>query len=147
MQPPPILCLDHAAVGVRDLSRSVLWYQNVLGFVQVLAHDPNFTGEIAMMGFPGNAMLALLRLPADEGPLAGSRSQRGHFALRTTPVGFSAWRERLPQLLQAHRIHEGQSLWIQEDDYGRQQSLFFFDPDENEIEVTTWTVPLGPQET
>eukprot|EP00933_Yihiella_yeosuensis_P043383 TRINITY_DN3815_c0_g2_i1.p1 TRINITY_DN3815_c0_g2~~TRINITY_DN3815_c0_g2_i1.p1 ORF type:complete len:199 (-),score=22.80 TRINITY_DN3815_c0_g2_i1:154-711(-) len=136
--PPEILGLDHAAIGVKDLQKSLLWYKSVLGMDHVLADDPMFNGDIAMAGVSGIPLLALLKLPEDEEVLQGSREQRAHFALRTSPEAFALWREQLPELLRAHRIHEKQSLSIQEDDYGRQRSLFFQDPDTNEIEVTAW---------
>eukprot|EP00930_Biecheleria_cincta_P001466 TRINITY_DN102603_c0_g1_i1.p2 TRINITY_DN102603_c0_g1~~TRINITY_DN102603_c0_g1_i1.p2 ORF type:complete len:174 (-),score=24.10 TRINITY_DN102603_c0_g1_i1:398-919(-) len=142
-QSPPkhgIVGLDHAAVGVRNLSRSLSWYKSVLGMDHVLAENPNFNGDIAMAGVNGNPLLALLLLPEGEEPLLGSRSQRGHFALRTDPATFLQWCQRLPELLKEHRLHENQSLWIQEDDYGIQKSIFFEDPDGNEIEITAWFV-------
>uniref|UniRef100_A0A7S2BL61 VOC domain-containing protein n=1 Tax=Alexandrium andersonii TaxID=327968 RepID=A0A7S2BL61_9DINO len=139
--PPQLLGLDHAAIGVRDLSRSLRWYGGVLGMDHVLADDPAFNGDIAMAGVRGAPLLALLRLPENEAPLKGSREQRGHFALRVGNADFERLRETLPALLQAYRAHDGQSLWIEEQDYGRQLSLFFQDPDSNEIEVTTWLRP------
>eukprot|EP00931_Biecheleriopsis_adriatica_P081625 TRINITY_DN54986_c0_g1_i1.p1 TRINITY_DN54986_c0_g1~~TRINITY_DN54986_c0_g1_i1.p1 ORF type:complete len:161 (-),score=29.54 TRINITY_DN54986_c0_g1_i1:16-498(-) len=139
--PPALLGLDHAAVGVKDLTRSLTWYSKVLGMEHVLADDPMFNGDIAMAGIRGIPLIALLRLPADEQPLQGSREQRAHFALRTAPADFQSWRERLPDLLRSHRAHEKQSLWLEEQDYGRQRSLFFKDPDDNEIEVTAWFRP------
>ncbi|CAK9105053.1 Probable methionine-R-sulfoxide reductase B [Durusdinium trenchii] len=132
---PHILGLDHAAVGVKDLERSMRWYKAVLGLQHLFADDPMFNGPIAMLGREDQPLLALLRLPEHEHPLRGSREQRGHFALRTRAADFDAWRRQLPELLQLHRAHEDQSLWLEEQDYGRQRSLFFQDPDTNEIEV------------
>ena len=137
--PPPILLgLDHAAVGVKDLTRSLKWYNGVLGMRHLFVDDPMFNGPIAMLGVNDVPLLALLRLPEGEQPLRGSREQRGHFALRTEPDDFEIWRQSLPHLLKLHRAYEQQSLWLEEQDYGRQRSLFFEDPDTNEIEVAAW---------
>ncbi|CAJ1383930.1 unnamed protein product [Effrenium voratum] len=133
-----ILGLDHAAVGVKDLQRSLTWYRGVLGLKHMFADDPMFNDGIAMMGVNHIPLLALLRLPSSEEPLQGSREQRGHFALRTKPEDFSVWRATLPDLLRRHKAHAGQSLWLEEQDYGQQRSLFFQDPDTNEIEVAAW---------
>jgi hypothetical protein len=43
-------------------------------------------------------------------------------------------------LLETHRVHEAQSLAVEEADYGLQRSLFFSDPDNNILELTTWDV-------
>merc|ERR1719464_2061880 len=89
----------------------------------------------------GAAFIALLRLPEGEAPLVGSRSQKGHVAFRVSNKEFQALRERLPTLLKEHQVYADQSVDIIEEDYGVQQSLFFFDPDGNELEVTTWDAP------
>lgn len=141
LAPPRLLGLDHAAVGVRDLVQSLKWYHGVLGMEHVLADDPMFNGDIAMAGVRGAPLVALLRLPENESPLAGSREQRGHFALRISNEDFTKLRGQLPTMLRTHRAHDRQSLWIEEQDYGRQLSLFFEDPDGNEVEVTTWLRP------
>ncbi|CAL1146562.1 unnamed protein product [Cladocopium goreaui] len=150
---PCLLGLDHAAIGVfgrnitipesqgprvKDLKRSLAWYHGVLGLRHMFVDDPMFNGPIAMVGVNDIPLLALLRLPDNEQPLVGSREQRGHFALRTKPEDFETWRESLPDLLRLHRAHDLQSLWLEEQDYGRQRSLFFQDPDTNEIEVAAW---------
>eukprot|EP00928_Gymnodinium_smaydae_P044516 TRINITY_DN29691_c0_g1_i1.p1 TRINITY_DN29691_c0_g1~~TRINITY_DN29691_c0_g1_i1.p1 ORF type:complete len:192 (+),score=38.67 TRINITY_DN29691_c0_g1_i1:46-621(+) len=135
---PPMLCLDHAALGVRDLGRSVAWYGAVLGMRPFRADDPQFSGDIAMVK-SGDAALALLLLPPGETPLKGSREQRGHAAMRVDWDAFVAFRSALPELLEQQRqVHPAQSLWIEEMDYGVQKSLFFLDPDGNELEITTW---------
>lgn len=67
-EPVPLLGLDHAAIGVRDLHTSLAWYGAVLGMGHVLDDDPAFNGDIAMAGVAGVPMLALLKLPEDARP-------------------------------------------------------------------------------
>eukprot|EP00658_Telonema_sp_P-2_P043594 TRINITY_DN3151_c0_g1_i2.p2 TRINITY_DN3151_c0_g1~~TRINITY_DN3151_c0_g1_i2.p2 ORF type:complete len:100 (-),score=15.93 TRINITY_DN3151_c0_g1_i2:617-916(-) len=89
-----------AAVGVRCLRSSKEWYSKVLGMNHVLRDEPTFNGEIAMVQ-NGDAMLALLQLPPGEHPLPGSRSQRGHFAIKCDGPAFWEFRSRLPEVRRA----------------------------------------------
>ena len=57
---------------MRDLEVSKKWYAKVLSMDHLFADDPNFNGEIAMVG-NGAVKLALLELPTDQNPLPGSR--------------------------------------------------------------------------
>jgi hypothetical protein len=43
-------------------------------------------------------------------------------------------------LLEKHVVNEDQKTEVEEQDYGLQWSLFFSDPDNNILEVTTWDV-------
>lgn len=130
--------LDHAAVGVRNLKVTQDWLAAVLGMVPFRSDDPNFAGEALAMVRNGAVKIALLQLPEGETPLQGSRSQKGHVALRVPTQEFERFRYGLPALLQEHRVHPQQSVQVEEDNYGVQRSLFFHDPDGNELEVTTW---------
>jgi len=129
--------IDHCAFGVRDLEVSKKWYAKVLSMDHLFADDPNFNGEIAMVG-NGAVKLALLELPTDQNPLPGSRYQRGHVAFEVSNEEFWAFKDVLSKLLVENRACENQRTDIIEEDYGIQKSLFFFDPDDNELEVTTW---------
>ena len=44
----------------------------------------------------------------------------------------------MPALLARHRAHPRQSTATLCDDFAVQLSMFFFDPDGNEVEITTW---------
>ena len=124
------------------LTSSSARYKAVLNMEHIFADDPEFNGDIAMIG-NGDAQVALLRLPAFAAPLEGGREQKGHTAFKVGVEAFWEYHSRLPRLLATHRVHAGQSLEIEEADYGRQLSLFFYDPDANEIEVTTWVDPTA----
>eukprot|EP01062_Namystynia_karyoxenos_P066900 TRINITY_DN60820_c0_g1_i1.p1 TRINITY_DN60820_c0_g1~~TRINITY_DN60820_c0_g1_i1.p1 ORF type:complete len:281 (+),score=101.03 TRINITY_DN60820_c0_g1_i1:83-844(+) len=136
--PLRVQLIDHVAIGVRSQRDSLLWYRGVLGMEQFLAKHPHFDNQYVVMIRGGGAVLALLQLPDGEQPLNGSREQRGHAAVRVSPAEFQRFRRLLPELLEKHRLHPEQSAAIQEQDYGLQLSLFFYDPDGNELEVTTW---------
>merc|ERR1711974_390994 len=113
---------DHAALGVRDLQVSRRWLQNVLGMRPFRADDPHFADEDLAMMRNGAACLALLRLPAEEGVLQGSRSQKGHVAFRVSNDEFEVFRGSLPSTLARHREHEGQRVDVEEQNYGVQRS-------------------------
>jgi len=78
------------------------------------------------------------------------RILRGHFSLSVeTQHEFDGFRETLPQKLESlhNRLKrtdgegldpEGSFLWVEYEDYGVQESVFFHDPDLNEVEVSYW---------
>jgi len=120
--------------------------KNVLGMETFRGDDPEFADDDLAMVRNGRSFVALLRLPNGESPLVGSRSQRGHFAFRVSNEEFAKFRRELPKMLEKHRAHPDQSLEIEYQNYGVQQSLFFQDPDGNELEVTTWEELDRPEE-
>ena len=103
-----------------------------------MQHEPTFVGADLAFLRQGGAYLALLALPPGESPLVGSRAQRGHFAMRVDGRTFWALHSALPRLLECHRARPEQSVDIMCDDFSVQLSLFFYDPDGNEVEITTW---------
>ena len=131
-------CFDHVAIPASSLARSVAWYKNVLGFEDFMQHEPTFIGPDLAFLRQGGVALALLSLPKTEVPLRGSRSQKGHFAMRVDSKGFWHLDKTLPALLLEHRAGSEHSVEIFRDDFSVQLSLFFYDPDGNEVEVTTW---------
>ena len=109
--------------------------------VHIFKDDPQFNGDIAMIG-NGEAQVALLKLPETVTPLSGSREQKGHTAFKVSVESFWEYHTALPRLLQSHRVHSGQSIDFEEADYGRQLSLFFYDPDANEVGWTRRALEL-----
>eukprot|EP01063_Lacrimia_lanifica_P005379 TRINITY_DN13138_c0_g1_i1.p2 TRINITY_DN13138_c0_g1~~TRINITY_DN13138_c0_g1_i1.p2 ORF type:complete len:166 (+),score=61.36 TRINITY_DN13138_c0_g1_i1:48-545(+) len=137
-RPAAVNRLDHVALGVRSLAVSKEWYQSVLGFEPFMADDPNFADDDLAMVKAGDAIFALLRIPEGERALRGSREQKGHAALSVTPAEIRRLYHDLPKLLEQHRVCSQQRLDIDVQDYGAQLSLFFYDPDNNELEVSAW---------
>ena len=130
--------MDHVAIGVRSLAASRRWYQRVLGMTDFMTEEPTFVGEDLAFMRSGGAYLALMRLAGDRAPLRGARDQKGHFALRVDGLTFWDLHRRLPALLREHRANPAQSTAILCDDFAVQLSMFFYDPDGNEVEITTW---------
>jgi catechol 2,3-dioxygenase-like lactoylglutathione lyase family enzyme len=129
---------DHVAIGVSDLRISCQWYKCVLGMQDFMAHEPTFVGDDLAFLRQGAAYLALMHL-GSQPPLRGSRVQKGHFALRVDGPTFWRLHTQLPSLLRANN-RPAQSTDVFCDDFAVQISMFFFDPDGNEVEITTWDV-------
>lgn len=137
--------IDHVAIGVADLAVSRRWYMDVLGLEDHMQHEPTFVGrELAFMR-SGAAALALLHIdPRDDATSSTfqrrrvSRAQKGHFALRTDGPTFWRLHAILPRLLETHRVNPEQSTTVLCDDFAVQLSMFFEDPDGNEVEIATW---------
>ena len=133
-------CFDHVAIGVSDIARSARWYKGVLGFKDFMQEEPTFVGPQLQFLRQGGCFLALLAL-GKQNVLRGSRAQKGHFAMRVNGETFWSLHKSLPGLLSQFRVSEAQSTDILCDDFAVQLSMFFYDPDGNEVEVTTWDCP------
>ena len=130
--PVPITRLNHAVLYVRDLERSLAFYQEVLGFHRL------------PLGFPGAAFLrapgsdndhdlGLFEMGDRAGPSPAGRSAVGLYHL--------AWEDdtlqelaRLAGVLSARGALSGAS------DHGTTKSLYGADPDGIQFEVA-WLVP------
>eukprot|EP00854_Cymbomonas_tetramitiformis_P001723 gene1723-2384_t len=151
------MLIDHVCVVCEDVRRSILWYENVLGLTHELRDDPDFGITPAFLRAPGSQMCAVALWPLEKGKRsvrdanAGRYPHNGaHFALRLTREDWDARRLQLPKLLHENLAHTSQkfglrnrnldhdSCLVTAHDYGLQLSLFFMDPDQNMIELTTW---------
>jgi catechol 2,3-dioxygenase-like lactoylglutathione lyase family enzyme len=119
--------IDHIALAVKDVERSVAWYCDVLGldrrYEEVWGNCPAFVGV-------GTTAIALF-------PVEGAHPQPSpgpdvlamrHFAFRTNRANFAAAQKTLhdrgiPFHAEHHRIAE---------------SIYFHDPDGHELEITTY---------
>jgi catechol-2,3-dioxygenase len=126
----PVRRLNHAVFYVRDLARSVDFYEKVFGFEQI-------------DGLPGRA--AFLR-----SPLADNHHDIGLFQLGpqapTRPEGsiglyHLAWEvDSITDLAAARDILQAEGALAGTSDHGVSKSLYGRDPDGNEFEIM-WAVP------
>jgi catechol-2,3-dioxygenase len=131
----PITRLNHAVLFVRDLARSIAFYQDALGFRTVDMTPSNFTGA-AFLAAPGSSndhALGLFEIGSAAGSSGAGRTTVGLYHL--------AWEvdtldelERLQAVLAEHDALTGAS------DHGTTKSLYAKDPDGLEFEVA-WIVP------
>ena len=138
--------LDHVCVVVRDMPVSVSWYQNVFGMQHIYTDTPNFWPRCedspAFLRASGGASIALLRL--EPGSSLVKNHNGAHFAMNVPQCAFELARDQLPAILRENRVHPGQSVDVEFQDYGIQHSLFFTDPDHNVVELACWPHPPLP---
>lgn len=122
--------LNHAVLRVRDVERSVAFYEAVLG-LEVIAREG---GVMAFMRAPDSANhhdLGLFRV----GSNAAAPDERG--------VGLYhlAWEvDRIEDLREAARTLERLGAISGASDHGATKSIYGYDPDGNEFELM-WLVP------
>jgi len=119
-----ILRFDHVATNIRDLKQTADWYNNVFGF-RVL-HKWNTTWMI------GNSAMKIglfQRPTAKKIDSLDNTIAITHFAFLTTKSGF----KKIQQLLKAKHIP-----FDAPEDTGIAYSIFIYDPDGHQIEVTTY---------
>ncbi|HVA60961.1 MAG TPA: VOC family protein [Mycobacteriales bacterium] len=127
--------LNHAVLYVRDLTRSVAFYRDALGFRPVGMTPDGFTGA-AFLQAPGSTNdhdLGLFEIGGAAGPSPAGRTSVGlyHLAWEVDTLDELG---RLAGVLTEHGALTGSS------DHGTTKSLYGHDPDRLEFEVA-WIVP------
>jgi catechol 2,3-dioxygenase-like lactoylglutathione lyase family enzyme len=108
--------LDHVAIRVKDLERSALWYENVLGLRRV---QPEEWKPWPIFLLAGDSGIALF--PEREGAYPVD-----HFAFRVDEASFAAAQDILSQ--------KGIPYHVQDHTYFI--SMYFRDPDGHQVELT-----------
>lgn len=132
----PITGLNHAVLYVRDLERSLDFYERVLGFTVIPGTPRALRGAAAFLRAAGSRNdhdLGLFAVGDDAGPSSAARESVGLYHL-AWEVDTLAELERLAGVLAADHALTGMS------DHGPTKSLYGRDPDGLEFEIA-WIVP------
>jgi catechol 2,3-dioxygenase-like lactoylglutathione lyase family enzyme len=122
--------IDHVALGVRDIERSANWYIDVLGFERL--HEGMWNGVPTFIG-KGNTGIALF--PASEGAKSIALTHR---EIRILHLAFRANRQNF---LAAQRELEKRGIKFEFQDHEIAHSIYFRDPDNHQLEITTYELP------
>jgi catechol 2,3-dioxygenase-like lactoylglutathione lyase family enzyme len=122
--------IDHLALTVKDIARSVAWYQNVLGLER---RFEDAWGDYPAVVCAGDTCVALFpAASADPAQVADRKNTvtLRHFAFRVDRENFEA----------AQRELRSRTIGFSLEDHGISRSIYFHDPDGYEIELTTYEV-------
>ncbi|CAN5546263.1 FosB family fosfomycin resistance bacillithiol transferase [soil metagenome] len=122
--------LDHVALTVADVDRSIEWYRDVLGLEHV--HEEEWGRSPAFLT-SGSTGLALFPAKSSEPPPPRSHPDglaMWHLAFGADRQNFDAARAEL----------EARDIRYSFSDYGLAHSIYFHDPDGHLIEITTYEV-------
>lgn len=124
-----ILGIDHCAINVRDLDRSLEFYTEILG-LKISAREYQKPGIEYFLDC-GPSLIGLIQGdPAGEKhPLQEGGTGGNHVSFRVSTRDFDAAHEDL--------IRKGVKI-LYAKKREKSWSLYFLDPDENKLEITAW---------
>ena len=121
--------IDHVAISVADVLKSVAWYQDVLGLER---RYQDVWGDFPAIVGVGTTSLALFpaKGTADVVPTERSRVSMRHIAFRVDRDMFESARQHL----------EARKIITTFEDHTAAHSLYFSDPDGYKLEITTYDI-------
>jgi catechol-2,3-dioxygenase len=130
----PIQSLNHAVLYVRDVARSVAFYQELLGF-KVKTQMPGRAAFLVAPGSTNDHDLGLFQIGSGAGPSAAGRSTVGLYHL--------AWEvDTLAELKRLAKVLSEAGALVGSSDHSTTKSLYVMDPDGLEFEVC-WLLPAA----
>ena len=129
--------IDHVALSVRDVERSAQWYIDVLGFERL--HEGMWNGVPTFIG-KGTTAIALFPL-RDDSPALARAATIDPPTGRIRPVAnmlHLAFRADRKNFLAAQRELKERGIKFEFQDHEISHSIYFRDPDGQELEITTY---------
>jgi catechol 2,3-dioxygenase-like lactoylglutathione lyase family enzyme len=120
--------IDHVAMGVRDIERSVNWYSEVLGFERL--HEGAWNGVPTFIG-KGTTGIALFPASLEAKPSSHREIRMLHLAFRADRENFLAAQQELKK----------RGIKFEFQDHEISHSIYFRDPDGHALEITTYELP------
>lgn len=119
--------IDHVALNVRDLERSMKWYQEVLGLER--RHEEDW-GNYPVVLCAGPTCVALFQTKtSNPEPAPGSNTVgMRHLAFQVDRANFEAAQSELRK----------RAIDFVFEDHGIAHSIYFTDPDGHQLEITTY---------
>lgn len=132
----PITRLNHAVLYVRDVPRSVAFYEDVLGFRRIPGAPRALRLRSAFLQAPGSTNdhdLALFEAGSDAGASTAGQGTVGLYHL--------AWEvDTLAELERLQAVLTDRGALVRASDHGATKSIYGRDPDGLDFEVA-WIVP------
>lgn len=119
--------IDHVALTVNDVERSVQWYIDILGLER--QHEGMWNGIPVFIG-KGNTAIALFSMRNGH-----SKSPARSSGIRMLHLAFRANRENF---LGAQRELKQRGISFEFQDHQISNSIYFRDPDGHQLEITTY---------
>jgi catechol 2,3-dioxygenase-like lactoylglutathione lyase family enzyme len=123
--------IDHVALTVTELEKSIAWYQDVLGLER---RYQEAWGDCPAMLCAGSTCVALfpLRSPESSARTSGSaQPAMRHLAFRATYA----------DLLEAEKNLQERGILFEFQNHQIAHSIYFADPDGHQLEITTYDLP------
>jgi catechol 2,3-dioxygenase len=119
--------IDHVALAVRDIEHSAKWYVDVLGFER--RYEGMWNGIPVFIG-KGDTAIALFPVRERESQTAMPSDNSGmlHLAFRADARNFAAAQNELNR----------RGIKFEFEDHEISHSIYFRDPDDNRLEITTY---------
>lgn len=123
---PELTKLDHFAISVKDLNKSVDWYKSILKLKPL--EDPGWGPEPIFLLAQNNSGVAIFS--NHRGSPLEKNAGLPHFAFAADRKNYNEFKEHLSK----NKID-----WV-EQNHNISESIYFRDPDDYKIEITTYDI-------